>query len=170
MIRLRSWREDDADAQLAAFNDPVFRQFSDWAPSDRQGIVNRIRAVHRQREQGTGINWAIVETAAVDVLGEVSLNGIDHEHGRASMGYWLASAARGRGVATRAVRLVAGWAFSDLELSRLELTCGPDNVASQRVAERCGFRREGLLRSHLSFQGRRRDSLVYGLLPGELTR
>ena len=50
----------------------------------------------------------------------------------------------------------------------LELTCGPDNLASQRVAERCGFTREGVLRSQLPFKGGRRDSVVFSLLPGEL--
>ena len=53
-------------------------------------------------------------------------------------------------------------------LARLELTCGPDNLASQRVAERCGFTREGVLRSHVPFKGARRDSVVFSLLPGEL--
>ena len=71
--------------------------------------------------------------------------------------------ARGRGVATHAVRLIAGWAFTELGLARLELTCGPDNEASQRVAERCGFTREGL-RSHMPFKGGRRDTVVFSLL------
>jgi RimJ/RimL family protein N-acetyltransferase len=53
-------------------------------------------------------------------------------------------------------------------MARLELTCGPDNEASQRVADRCGFVREGLLRSHVSFKGVRRDSVIYSLLSGEL--
>jgi hypothetical protein len=60
-----------------------------------------------------------------------------------------------------------GW-FAELGLARLELTCGPDNEASQHVAGRCGFSREGLLRSHVPFQGARRDSVIYSLLPGEL--
>ena len=47
-------------------------------------------------------------------------------------------------------------------------TCGPDNEASQRVAERCRFTREGLLRSHLRFKGGRRDTVVFALLAGEL--
>ena len=57
---------------------------------------------------------------------------------------------------------------AELGLARLELTCGPDNEASQHVAERCGFCREGLLRSHVPFKGTRRDSVIYSLLPGEL--
>ena len=76
--------------------------------------------------------------------------------------------ARRRGIATRAVRLLARWAFDELAIARLELTCGPDNEASQRVAARCGFVREGVLRSHMPFKGGRRDTVLHGLLPGEL--
>ena len=75
---------------------------------------------------------------------------------------------RGRGVATHAVRLIADWAFRDLQVARLDLNCGPDNLASQRVAERCGFTREGVLRSHIPFKGTRRDTVVFSLLPGDL--
>jgi hypothetical protein len=71
--------------------------------------------------------------------------------------------AGGQGVAAQALRLLAGWAFRVLRLARLELFIEPDNVASQRVAERCGFVRE-LLRSRSVSKGRRRDSVVFGLL------
>lgn len=74
----------------------------------------------------------------------------------------------GRGMASHAVRLIARWAFDVVRLERLELTCGPDNYGSQRVAQRCGFSREGVLRSHLSFKGVRRDTVMFSLLPGEL--
>jgi RimJ/RimL family protein N-acetyltransferase len=70
--------------------------------------------------------------------------------------------------ATQAVRLLTRWTFAELGLARLELTCGPDNEASQRVAERCGFVREGLVRSPVPFKGTRRHSVLYGLLPDEL--
>ena len=90
------------------------------------------------------------------------------DRGCAAIGYWLASEARDRGAATQAVRLLARWAFAELGLARLELTCGPQNEASQRVAERCGFTREGLLRSHVPFKGALRESVIYSLLPGEL--
>jgi len=115
------------------------------------------------------LSVAVVELENEDiVLGGGSLYDVDLAQGRAAVGYWLAPEARGRGVATRAVRLVAGWTFAELGLARLELTCGPENVASQRVAERCGFVREGVLRSHIRFKGGRRDTVVFSLLPGEL--
>jgi len=102
------------------------------------------------------------------VLGCVSLEDVRLDQGCAAVGYWLAPGARGRGAAAQAVRLLARWAFAELGLARLELTCGPDNEASQHVAERCGFSREGLLRSHVPFKGTRRDSVIYSLLPGDL--
>lgn len=61
------------------------------------------------------------------------------------------------------------WAIEDLALGRLELVTDPANVGSQRVAEKAGFRREGVLRSHLLHRdGRRRDSVLFSLLPDEL--
>lgn len=169
VITLRAWDIDDIDTQLAAFTDPVFVRFSDWAPDTRDQLVDRLGWVERAREEGLGIHLAITQLdSRSPALGEVSLAGIDSINQRASVGYWLSPAGRGRGLASRAVRLLSSWAFDELGLARLELTCGPDNLASQGVAERCGFRPEGRLRSNLTFKGGRRDSLVYGLLPGEL--
>jgi RimJ/RimL family protein N-acetyltransferase len=72
-------------------------------------------------------------------------------------------------VIPRAARLICRHAFDDLRLERLQVTADPDNVASQRVAEKLGFRREGVLRSHMLHpDGRRRDSVMFSLLPGEL--
>jgi RimJ/RimL family protein N-acetyltransferase len=127
-------------------------------------------AEHQQARQcGEQVEFALVEPHDDNVvLGGGSLNNVSLEQGRAAIGYWLAPYARGRGVATHAVRLISGWAFRDLHVARLELTCGSDNSASQRVAERCGFTREGVLRSHIPFKGTRRDTVVFSLLPGEL--
>jgi RimJ/RimL family protein N-acetyltransferase len=83
------------------------------------------------------------------------------------VGYWLSPTARGHGIATHATRLTADWAFADLEIERLELTCGPENTASQAVALRCGFIREGVLRAYLPFNRQRRDTVVYSLLPSD---
>jgi RimJ/RimL family protein N-acetyltransferase len=78
--------------------------------------------------------------------------------------------ARGRGVATRAVLLIARWAIRDCGLRRLQLRADIANAASQRVAEKAGFKREGVLRSvrYSERQGRRVDFAVFSLLPDEL--
>lgn len=89
--------------------------------------------------------------------------------GTAEIGYWLIERARGRGLGSRAVDLVARWAVADAQLARVEALVEPENIASQRVPERVGFRREGLLRSYLVFERRRADALIYSLLPSDLT-
>ncbi len=169
VVRLRQWREADVPALLEAFRDPWFQRFSDWAPETEADALAYLAEREPVRRRGEQIDFAWVEPHDDDVvLGGGSLNNVELDLGRAAIGYWLAPHARGRGVTTHAVRMIAEWAFSDLRIARLELTCGPDNHASQRVAERCGFTREGVLRSHLPFKGSRRDTVVYSLLPGEL--
>ena len=86
----------------------------------------------------------------------------------AEVSYFLRASARGRGLATRAVRLVAGWAFDELEVARIELRVHPENLASLRVADRAGFTREGVERASRAWpDGSRFDSVVYSLLPGD---
>jgi len=168
VVGLRPWSETDLPAQLEAFNDPLFQRFSDWAPRTEAEARASLAEKEQARQRGEQIDFALVEPLDdTVVLGGASLNNVSLEQGRAAIGYWLAPHARGRGVATHAVRLISRWAFEDLHVARLELTCGPDNRASQGVAERCGFTREGVLRSHLPFRGTRRDTVVFGLLPGE---
>jgi RimJ/RimL family protein N-acetyltransferase len=169
VVALRPWRQADIAAQLEAFSDPLFERFSDWAPGTHADGARHLVEQEAARLRGEQLELALVEPRDVDVvLGGVSLNNVSLSQGRAAVGYWLAPEARGRGIATRGVRLLARWAFDSLGVARLELTCGPDNDASQRVAARCGFTREGLLRSHVPFKGRRRDTVVFGLLPDEL--
>jgi RimJ/RimL family protein N-acetyltransferase len=168
--RLRPWGEADVPGIVLAFTDPVMRRYS-WrtAPYTETDARDHLAEWEEARLRGEELNVALVEPRDRDVvLGGGSLYEVRLDQGCAAVGYWLAPEARGRGAATHAVRLLARWAFVELGLARLELTCGPDNEASQRVAERCGFTREGLLRSHVPFQGARRDSVIYGLLPGEL--
>ncbi|PXX71156.1 RimJ/RimL family protein N-acetyltransferase [Nocardia tenerifensis] len=168
VVTLRLWRAADVPQRLAGYTDPQFERFS--LPSAGELTEARVRAQleHDERERllGTKVGLAIVDAADDDrVWGGCSLYDIDLEHRRAGVGYWLAAHARGRGAATRTVGLLAQWAFAGLGLARLELTCSPENIASQRVAERAGFVREGILRSHIRFGDERRDSVLFSLLP-----
>ena len=98
------------------------------------------------------------------------LLGLVDPFGLAEIGYFLLPEGRGRGYATRTVRLVAGWVFDDLGLGRLQARTQPGNVASERVLERVGFRREGVARGgHVLPVSRERiDTVMWGLLPRDL--
>jgi RimJ/RimL family protein N-acetyltransferase len=85
----------------------------------------------------------------------------------AEAGYIVASHARGRGVATRALRLLTAWAFDELPLERIELLIDVANSPSEIVAERCGYTREGVLRWTYLKPGLRSDTIVYSKLRRE---
>jgi RimJ/RimL family protein N-acetyltransferase len=131
----------------------------DYTEADAQAFV-------RGEVQNIGPHQFAV-TEAERVVGSIGIR--LNESGTGHIGYWCAPDARGRGITTRALRIIAQFGLDDLHLERLELITDPDNVASQRVAEKVGFQREGVLRSHLLHpDGRRRDSVMFSLLPGEL--
>jgi RimJ/RimL family protein N-acetyltransferase len=170
LVLLRPWSEDDVQDGVMAFSDATVQRFS-WPHEAPYTEVDARRFFDDQleaRRRGEELNFALAGPAAPgSVLGGASLYGVDLRRRCAAVGYWLRPEARGRGVATHAVRLLAGWAFDALGVARLELSCSPDNEASQRVAERCGFVREGVLRSNIRFKEGRRDSVMFSLLPGE---
>lgn len=172
VVLLRPWSDADVPANVIAFGDPTVQRFA-W-PHAATYTEAKAREFFVEQEEarllGTELNFAFVEPADHGaVLGGGSLYGIDPEQGHAAVGYWLVPSARGRGIASRAVRLLARWAFDELGTQRLELTCEPGNEASRRVALRCGFTEEGVLRSHMPFKGGRRDTMMFSLLPTELT-
>ncbi len=116
---------------------------------------------------GTSTPFVIARASDSAGLGMIALSFQAGDPRMAEVGYWLRREARGRGAATNAVLLISGWAFADLGIERLNLTTAPRNDASQAVARRAGFTREGLLRAWLPSADGRRDSLMYSLLPSD---
>jgi RimJ/RimL family protein N-acetyltransferase len=118
-------------------------------------------------QDGSRAGFAILDEADDAFLGMVALVQLDLEAAEGELGYIVAPEARGRGVAGRAIRLIADWAFSDVGLARLEACVDVSNEPSKRVAERAGFTFEGVRRSVHFKQGERADMAIYSLLPGE---
>ena len=87
---------------------------------------------------------------------------------RTEFGYWVASAERGRGIAPRALILLVRWVVENTVAKRLQLHADVENTASQRVAEKAGFTREGVQRGWLEVRGERRDMVSYSLLADEI--
>jgi RimJ/RimL family protein N-acetyltransferase len=162
-LLLRPVTNDDVPAVVAACQDPELARFIPGFPTPYTESHARIWIGSRP-----GLDKArtflIVDATSGDLYGaiEVRLGEVG------SIGYWIATEARGRGIATRATALLSRWALRVGGVQRLELTTHPDNLASQRVAEKAGFTREGVLRAHTAFPEGRRDSVMFSLLPADL--
>jgi RimJ/RimL family protein N-acetyltransferase len=163
---LRPWRDSDLGALVAACQDPEIARWtrvpSPYGEADaRAFLLQRYDAIHA----GSAAPFAI--TLAADdrmLLGSIALMRLNWRHRRAEIGYWLAADARGEGHATRAVRLLCGWAARALGLERIDLVAATANAASQAVAERAGFSREGVLRSYMVGKQGRLDMVAFGRL------
>jgi len=142
-LLLRPWRSADAPALQAAYDDPGIRRWHGEHLSDVEAsaYADQWRGLW-QDERRAG--WAVIRD---DVLvGRVTLVRLELPQGQAEVTYWVVPAARGGGVAPRAVLAVASWCFDDLGLHRLELAHSTQNPASCRVAEKAGFVAEGTKR------------------------
>jgi len=164
-VALRAWRADDADVIVACIDgDPEISRWLDQVPQPytRENALEYIRGLGEEA-------FAIIDSATQEVVGSVGV-GFNADGDVGEVGYWLRADARGRGLATRAVALVCRWAFAREGVARLQLRADVENAPSRRVAEKAGFREEGVLRSAQwnPRLGRRVNWVMYSLLPGEL--
>jgi RimJ/RimL family protein N-acetyltransferase len=113
------------------------------------------------RAEGSREAFAIVEDG--EFLGLALVPTINRDTQEAELGYGVAASARGRGVATEALRLLTDWAFAQ-GIVRIELLISVENTASQKVAERCGYVLEGVLRNTYLKPGRREDTQIWSRL------
>lgn len=102
-----------------------------------------------------------------ELAGCISLHSLDWSDRKASLGYWLGTAFQGKGIITKTCRSVITYAFSELNLERIEISCAADNQRSAQVARRLGFQQEGLLRRSWRRQTEWVDQEVYGMLRNE---
>jgi RimJ/RimL family protein N-acetyltransferase len=153
-IELRGWRPEDRDFVVAAATDPAIMV---WNPI--AAPVDDYLAHRTDWSDGTHASWAVVDLAEPDVVvGSVSLYRIDRDQLLCEAGYWIAAGYRGRRLATRALRLAAGYGFGQLGLRRIELFHALANPGSCRVAVAAGFRTEGTHReSHRNGDGKWHD-------------
>jgi RimJ/RimL family protein N-acetyltransferase len=165
---LRPWRDSDLPALVEACRDHEIVRWTrvpdNYGEADaRAYLLQRYDAV----AAGTTAPFAIVHATEQHLAGSIALMRLDSEQRRGEVGYWLARPARGIGHATRAVGLICRWGFSALGLERIDLLAATANGASQRVAERSGFTREGILRSYMRGKDGQQDMVAFGLLARE---
>lgn len=141
-------------------------------PYTREDAVAYIRHCEESWRSGGNSNFAVLVDGIAEPVGSIGVHWQDKiDDGIAEIGYWMGAAARGRGATTAGVRLAARWAFAaEPKLERLQLRADPENAPSNRVAEKAGFVREGVLRSvHWNARASRRiDYVVWSLLRNEV--
>lgn len=168
-VAIRPYRLDDAGDVLEAVRESVaeLRPWMPWCHAHYSLEESRawLDAQVPAFAAGSAHEFAIV-SAGGRYLGGIGLNRIDRGDERANLGYWVRSTAAGRGVATAAVGLVRDWGFRHTSLGRLELVIALGNVASQRVAEKAGATREGVLGARLRLHGAAHDAVVFAFVRG----
>jgi ribosomal-protein-alanine N-acetyltransferase len=160
-VRLRRWSRGDLDCVREAARDPRIR-VGTTVPATFTFEAGHayIERQWRRQEEGEGVSLAVADAATGVAIGFAGLSRRP-QPGVVGIGYWVVPRARGRGVATRAVRLLSTWALRDAGLARVEAWVEPGNLGSQRVLSAAGFAREGVLRSFLVLDGRRADAVVF---------
>ncbi len=165
--RIRPYTPEDARALWEAARESV-AEVGRWLPwcHPQYSMADAdewIRSRAPLAADGREYTFAIVG-ADGRFLGGCGLNQINRIHRFANLGYWVRTPATRHGVATEAVRQIADFAFGNTDLVRLEIVCAVGNDASQRVAERAGAAREGVLRHRLLLRGQAVDAVMYSLV------
>jgi RimJ/RimL family protein N-acetyltransferase len=152
--------------QAARASRPEIGRWMEWCHENyQQHETEAFLAVAAQQwEQGVMFGFAVHDAATNRFLGSVGLNAFHPQHPFANLGYWIRTDATGQGVASRATRAVAAWALYHLNLERLEIVVAAGNIASQRVAEKAGAKREGLLRKRLAINGGAEDAFIFSFV------
>jgi ribosomal-protein-alanine N-acetyltransferase len=166
-VTLRGWRLSDVPQIVAMCSEPdVIRFTSVPVPYDSDDARLWLDLHPARLAAGDGAAFAITEGGDELPVGSIGVR-VMHDQGIAETGYHVVEARRGRGLATAALRLIARWTFAELPVARLQLTTHLDNPGSQRVAEKAGFTREGVLRAWADQRGERPDLVMWSLLPGD---
>ena len=167
---LRLLEESDADEVFALIdaNREHLGPWMPWVASEREpaDVLPFIRATRKQIADNDGLQTAIVDPDG-RIVGVVGFHGVDWEHRKTSIGYWLAADQQGRGTMTEAVRALVDLAFATWKLNRVSIQAAPDNARSRAVPERLGFREEGVLREVERIAERRIDNVVYAILAAD---
>ncbi|UPG92465.1 GNAT family N-acetyltransferase [Luteibacter aegosomatissinici] len=172
VVRLRAYRDDDAEALAEAVRESVATAgaWLSWARADYDTATAQdwIRLCKQAWLLGDGFEMIIVDAHTDHFLGGMGVNQRNREHRFANLGYWVRESAQGRGIVTRAGKLALRWAFEVAGVSRMEIVAAHDNLPSRRAAERIGGRFEGMLRNRLVINDNEVDAAMYSVIPADL--
>ncbi len=142
-----------------------------WEPSwandhlTRKAFTNRVYWAQRSVASGTALPLFMFRRADDVLLGAITLDNVRRGPAQAgTLGYWTGHCHARQGYMQEAIQAVVHYAFTRVDLSRIEAACLPENTASRRLLESCGFKYEGVAQSYLQIDGRWRTHVLYAAL------
>ena len=167
-IALHPFRPNDAAAIARSCQDPDIARFT-MMPDSMSEAQARQWIEHGLERWPRGLaRFALTVPPSDECIGQIGIQ-FDFAMRRAEAFYWLDRGARGRGIAVEALNLVTEWAFRDFDIVRAQLATHLDNERSQRVAERCGYSREGVLRAWEPVKNEQPDVVMWSRLANDPT-
>ncbi len=167
-LRLRPFSPDDARDVFDYASDPEVTRFVFWSPHTT--VQESIDFVNRHVQlagNGELASWAVEHAADRKMIGTCGFTWWRPEHGKAEIAYAISRQYWNQGLVTEAVGACISYGFDVLKLNRIEARCMPDNIASERVMQKCGMRHEGTMRQTMMVKGRRIDLKLYAILREE---
>ncbi|HEY94800.1 MAG TPA: GNAT family N-acetyltransferase [Dehalococcoidia bacterium] len=168
-VTLRPFRPDDVDALYEAVQESIaglLKYMPVWL-SDY--TLEECRSWIESQTGEESYTFATFDATNNKLLGGCGLRITDKSFGVADLSYWMRTNQTKRGFATSAALLLVQFGFNELNLNRIEIVVKTDNIPSQRVAEKLGAIKEGVMRNRIVLNARPYDAVVYSLIPQDLT-
>ncbi len=167
-LLLRQIRVSDAADVFAYSKDPEVARYVLWpAQKDIREAKDYCRAMVRQYRLDEPSSWGIIDRSSGHLIGTIGYMDYDSGNRSTEIGYSLARWKWNQGIMTEALRQVIQYTFSEMEINRIEAQHETENPASGRVMEKCGMKKEGVLRQRLYNKGRFVDVCLYSILRSE---
>jgi len=138
-----------------------------WAPDHlgRRSFTNRVYWAQRSISNETAVPLFLIRRSDETILGAITLDNIRRGPSQAgTTGYWIGEPYARQGYMREAIEAVVHYAFTTLDLSRIEAGCLPQNTPSRSLLEKCGYKYEGVAQSYLQINGRWRTHVLYANL------
>lgn len=157
-IELRYPRVSDAKRFFEILTNPNFKYFS-GIPKSLEDEIKWVKKSKLRREKNIEYNYAIIYENTL--IGGCGIKIDQEEKHRCEIGYFVSEEYWGKGIATKAVKLLEKIAFKDFKLRRIIILMDPRNIGSEKVAIKCGYVKEGTMRKYHKLRGRLTDNHLY---------
>jgi len=164
-----SWNIKDAPLlfKLVDDNREILKKWLAWVPGVKEAKDSRkfISKCLKEYKEKTALEMGVWRNGKL--IGCIGLHNIEKDNKKATLGYWLSKNSQGKGAMTLAVKALVGYGFNKLNLNRIDLKAGKENVKSRAIPERLSFKQEGIMRDDVCVDNRYVDHVIYGVLKKE---